>query len=212
MEWDQCLVNRILICLDAVSMIFLLEGFMGLVPYLARGFFHPRQLIHLEDSVSRTGDRNILAAVAVTALALVCSRYGLYSPDFLEEIGPGYDTLVILGVLTGWILLRYVLVLLLAPSRGGRDNYMQSARLLYDFLISGTAVLLLEVLLCVIFGLNDLTVKSILLWSGAVIYFLFIVRRFQILTNSCNQFAAFLYLCTLELVPAGAVVASGLVF
>ena len=58
---------------------------------------------------------------------------------------------------------------------------------------------------------NDL-IRKILLYEMAVVFTLFMIRRTQILSNACNQFTAFLYLCGLEILPAGLLVVSALVF
>lgn len=212
MDWGQSLINQILICLDALAFIFYLNRFIGLVPFLAGGIFRSSPLEHLEDSVSYTRDRNSVAVIALPALALIFSRYGVYLPSFMEALSPGLDTLVILGVLVVFIALREILVHAAAPSRGDRENYLLSARTLYDYIIISAAILLSEVGICAVFGLKDLTVRNIVTWSGIVVYFLFLSRRTQILRNSCSLFTAFLYLCSLELIPVGALVASEILF
>jgi hypothetical protein len=55
-------------------------------------------------------------------------------------------------------------------------------------------------------------VKSAMLWISACIYLIFILRKTQILISSASFFAAFLYLCALELIPTGALAASAIIF
>ena len=210
MDWGASLINRIAICADAVLFIFFLNRFISIAPFLFEGLLRSRRLEHLEDSVSRTRDRNSVAAISLPALALLFSRYDIYSPSFMDGFTPGERTLTLLGVLVLTLILREALIRVLAPSRGDRENYMLSARVIYDFLITGTVILAAVAGLGAIFGIKDLIVRGILFWTGIVIYFLFLLSRTQILRNSCNQFAAFLYLCTLELIPAGTLVATGI--
>lgn len=211
LAWGDSLVNCILISAEAILLVLFLNALIGILPFLLGGVFRWKELVNLEDSMRLARDRNILSLISLPALALVMSRYGLWHIAWLDSLSPGLDTLVILGVLIVVLLLRRTLVLALAP-HGGRDNYMLSARVLYDFSIILALLLCATVGILAIFGVNDLAVRKILYYVAGLVYLIFLVRRVQILRNSCAQFTAILYLCSLELIPAGLLVVSGLLF
>ena len=58
---------------------------------------------------------------------------------------------------------------------------------------------------------SDLTVKTFLLVEAAVVYFLYLIRRGQILSTSCKPLTTFLYLCGLELLPTAALVLTAVI-
>jgi hypothetical protein len=58
----------------------------------------------------------------------------------------------------------------------------------------------------------DADVRNAMLWVSAFIYALFLIRKTQIFSTSCSIFAAFLYLCALEMIPTGILVVSAIIF
>lgn len=212
MLWSASVLNDVLVSLTALLLILYLNRLLGVAPSLLAGFLRWKELVNLEDSVRLTRDRNVLAGIALLALSLLMSRYGLLRYAFMDSLSPGLQTLVVLGVLLAFLLLRAILVYALAPRRGGRETYMLAQRVLYDFIILAAIVMALTAGLLSVFGVNTMSVNRVLLYEGGVLYALFLIRRTQILLNSCNQFTAFLYLCSLELIPASLLIASSFVF
>ncbi len=208
--WADSPVNGILICLTAIAMVFLLSQLVELLPYLLGGVFRNKPAVDLEDSVRYARDRNTLAIVSIPAFVLVVSRFNLYDPAWLADFSAGVRTLLTLAVWCGFLLLRAVLVAVAWQPRISRETYGLSARTFYNFFILATLLLVLTVGVLTLVGGNPLSIKMICWVEMGVSYLLFLVRRTQILRNSCNQFTAILYLCGLELLPAGLVVASAL--
>lgn len=206
--WADSPVNGILICVTAVAMVLLLSQLVELLPFLMGGIFRNKPAVDLEDSVRHARDRNALAIAAIPAFVLVVSRFGLYDPDWLADFSAGARTLLLLAVWTAFILLRMVLVSVAWHPRINRETYGLSARTFYNFFILATLLLVLTVGLLTLLGGNPLSIKMICWVEMGLSYLLFLVRRTQILRNSCNQFTAILYLCGLELLPAGLLVAS----
>ena len=56
-------------------------------------------------------------------------------------------------------------------------------------------------------GIPDDTGRSILLYELAVMYFVAIIRKSQILLSYCGPLTTFLYLCALDFIPTGALIA-----
>ena len=209
LAWGDSITNSILICVTAIAAILTLAQLVELLPFLVGGLFRPKPIASLEDSVRHARDRNILALVSLPAFVLIVSRFGLYAPQWMAPFPPGGQTLLILAVSVGYALLRGILVALLrAPGAG----YGLAARSFYNFFIVATLTLVLSVGILTLLRTNPLVIKRICWIEIGLTYPVFLVRRTQILGNSCNQFTAFLYLCALELLPTGLLVASALVF
>jgi hypothetical protein len=60
-------------------------------------------------------------------------------------------------------------------------------------------------------GVDDLIINRFLLIESGVIYLIYLLRRGQILSLSCNPLTTFLYLCGLELLPTALLVVSAVI-
>jgi len=107
---------------------------------------------------------------------------------------------------------RGFFILIAAPKKFSREVYGLSNRAHYNYFIVLTALMLLTVGILAICKVNDLTIKTIAIYEIALFFVIFGIRKVQILSNSCNHFTAFLYLCSLELLPAALVIASAVLF
>ena len=58
---------------------------------------------------------------------------------------------------------------------------------------------------------NDVIIRSVMYVLLVVVYFVFIIRKAQILSLTCGGFALFLYLCALEFIPTAALIVSAVV-
>ena len=207
-QWADSPVNGIMICLAAISMIFLLSQLVEILPFILGGAVRSKPVSDLEASVRHSRDRNALFYVCVPLLALVSSRYMLYAPAWLESFSFGARTLLTLAVFAGYVLIREILVAAAWNRHISRETYFLSARCFRNFFILSVLLLVITVGVMSIFRANDLSVKYVCLAEAALVHVLFLFRRTQILRNSCNQFTAILYLCALEWLPTFLLVAS----
>ena len=60
--------------------------------------------------------------------------------------------------------------------------------------------------------MDETVIRTAMLCVSALIYALFMLRKLQIFASGCSFFAAFLYLCALEILPTGVLVASAIIF
>ena len=78
----------------------------------------------------------------------------------------------------------------------------------YTFFILLMMLLLATVGILYLAGVDDLVISRFLLVETGIVYLIYVLRRGQILSVSCNPLTTFLYLCGLELLPTGLLVAS----
>ena len=211
-EWGSSVMNMVAVSLVVVAFIFYMNRLLGILPYLLDGVLRSSPLANLEASVRLTRDRNALSIIAFFTICLLASRYDAYTADFLVLFTPGVKTLVIIGISLAAFWMRLALVYLCAPRRSSRENYLLAARTFYDFLIVAAMLLGITAGVLSIFKANDLTVRTVLFYEGGFVLLVFLLRRTQILGNSCGQFMALLYMILLELIPFGALLASALIF
>ena len=199
----------LLVLVFVILMIVFLRNFLQLVPYLADSFLRARGSSALENSVRVSRDRNTVALIMLLPALLLIFRYRLYNPDFLAWKSGDPRLWLIAASFTCYLMLRIIIYLLLKPHRR-YEAYQTAHHASYTFFILMVLLMLLTAGGMSLFKAPDQHIRNVLYIECAVVYFVFLVRRSQILSLSCHQFRTFLYLCALELIPTAALIVSAL--
>ena len=77
-----------------------------------------------------------------------------------------------------------------------------------NFFVSLTFFLLLGTGILYAFRAAEGTVRTFLWITMGVVYLLFLIRKGEILASVCNPLTTFLYLCALEILPTGLLIAA----
>ena len=157
-------------------------------------------------------DRDIIAMAMVIPFCLVVYRFRLYHPVFLDGFGNNALLGMYFAVFSGYALFRLAVFALFRPKTLSSKTLAVSRKVAYTFFIFLTLLLLAMGGIMCRLGLDDSVVRSAMLWVSAVVYTLFLLRKLQIFNSSCSVFAAFLYLCALEMIPTGILIVSAIVF
>lgn len=197
----------ILVLVFVVLMILLIPTFLQLVPYIADSFFRARGSSALENSVRVSRDRNMVALVMLLPAFLLTFRYRLYNPDFLAWKDGDARLWLVAAAFGAFFVLRLVIYVLLKPRRR-YEAYQTAHHASYTFFILMVLLMLVTAGVMYIFKAQDAVIRLVLYIEIATVYFIFLVRRSQILSLSCNHFRTFLYLCALELFPTAALIVS----
>lgn len=204
------IVNIIMVVFVALALV-LLPTFFHFAPYLADAVFRARGSEALEFSVRVTRDRNMFAYVLLIPAVLIMSRYRLYDPLFMQQIGDkGWYLLACVGVLAAYLLVRLIIYLFLKPRRH-YEYFRLAHRAIYTFFILLMLVALPALGLLTVVDANDVIIRSVMYVLLVVVYFVFIIRKAQILSLTCNGLRTFLYLCALEFIPTAALIVSAVV-
>ena len=195
----------LLVAVSVLLFLLALRSFLNVLPYLADNIFRARGSAALENSVRVSRDRNLVAAVFLIPAILLIYRYRLIDISYFDTLSPDMRLLAVAGVFVGFLLLRFLLNRWFRPRRR-YDDYQMSYRAGYTFFILLMMLALTTVGVCYILRLPDLTIKTLLLVEAGVLYLIYLLRRAQILSMSCNSLTTFLYLCGLELLPAALMV------
>lgn len=199
------LVASLLVAVSVLLFLLALRSFLNVLPYLADNIFRARGSAALENSVRVSRDRNLVATVFLVPAILLIFRYRLFDIAFFDALSPDMRLLAVAGVFLAYLLVRFLLYRWLRPRRR-YDNYQMAYRAGYTFFILLMMLALVTVGVCYVLRLPDLTVKTLLLVETGVMYLLYLFRRGQILSTSCNTLTTFLYLCGLELLPTALLV------
>ena len=199
------LAASLLVAVSVLLFLLALRSFLNVLPYLADNIFRARGSAALENSVRVSRDRNLVAAVFLIPAILLIYRYRLIDISYFNTLSPDMRLLAVAGVFIGFLLLRFLLYRWMRPRRR-YDDYQMAYRAGYTFFILLMMLALTTVGVCYVLRLPDLTIKTLLLVEAGVMYLLYLFRRTQILSMSCNSLTTFLYLCGLELLPTALMV------
>ena len=212
------LAASILVAVSVLLFLLALRSFLNVLPYLSDNILRARGSAALENSVRVSRDRNLVAAVLlipailllVAAVLLIPAilliyRYRLFDIARFDTLAPDMRLAAVAGVFLVYLFLRFLLYRWFRPRRR-YDDYQMAYRAGYTFFILLMMLALLTVGICYVLHLSDLTIKTLLLAEAGVMYLLYLFRRGQILSMSCNSLTTFLYLCGLELLPTALLV------
>ena len=199
------LAASLLVAVSVLLFLLALRSFLNVLPYLADNILRARGSAALENSVRVSRDRNLVAAVFIIPAILLIYRYRLFDIAYFETLSPDMRLLAVAGVFIGYLLLRYLLYRWLRPRRR-YDDYQMAYRAGFTFFILLMMLALVTVGICYVLGLSDLTVKTFLLVEAGVMYLVYLFRRGEILSTSCNSLTTISYLCGLELLPTALLV------
>ena len=192
--------------------LLLLKTMVGVFPSLIACLTRWKESVNLDASVQLSRNRDITALALVIPFCLTVTRFRLYDPHFMVGLNDNGRLAVTIGILIGWMLLRTFLEHLLRPRKGNPKAYGTARKAAYTYLCILTLLLMLTGGLMAFVDAAPETIKTAMLWISATIYAVLLLRKTQILISSYSFFASFLYLCALEIIPTGALVASAIIF
>ena len=117
------------------------------------------------------------------------------------------------GVVLAFLIFRRIMHALL-PGRRLRldsDSTRALTRGILNYFICFAILMMLSISILYMFKASDEAIRLVISVELAALWLLSAVREGQILQQKCGGFTTFLYLCGLEFLPAGALVASALI-
>ena len=129
--------------------------------------------------------------------------------DLVKQYVPEeWMTGAIIGVLLVYLLLRNILYNMILSRTRNANNLVVAHKSAYNFFIIITLFLVVTTGLLYVSGAAESTFKTFILLEMAVLYLVMILWQNEILLGSCNPLTTFLYLCGLEFVPTGLLIAA----
>ena len=208
----ECLSFLLLLAVSLLCLVALMKKVLNIFPFLMANFIRWKECLNLEASAKLSRDRNMVALASCIPFCLVVYVNHLYSPAFLEALGNNTRLWCIIGIFGLFVSIRSLLEHILKPRRIPFKTYTCITRLAYSFFITLLMLLLILNGICAVTGISPEHTRSAMLWLSAFIYFLYLIRKLQIFASCFSVFAGFLYLCALEILPTGALIASAVIF
>ena len=194
-----------------VVMIFL-KTIVEILPSVLACLIRWKENINIEASVRLSRDRDFSAIAMLIPFCLTIFRFRIYNPDFISNLPDSPRLWAIIGIFSAYLLIRKAATLMVHPRRMPQKTLSATEKSANTYFILLTLILLLVDSTCSFFDATQNAIRLTSLWLSSLIYGLYLIRKLQIFASSCSIFAAFLYLCALEILPTGILVASDIIF
>ena len=200
--WGSSPLNWWLMAMTLVFIILYMRRFISILPYIGGGLLRWRNLVSMEGNMRLCRERDSVAAVSVLVTCAAVSRLGLFNPEFMTGLSPAMKTLTSSGLILGYLIVRAVLIAIVPASRFRHDNARISNSCGANFFIATSAVLLILLITSSLSASWMEWSRHAAAWSTGFLWAVFMLRKYQILSPDAGHFAAILYLCTIEILPA----------
>lgn len=208
-EWGEMFSNRILIVVSVILCIIMMTDIIGMIPFFLNCFTRARANSDIEHNLTTARPRKIIFSIFIIPFCLILNRFGLYSPEILEKLPPEWQSPAVILAFLVYLLIRFILFRVCKPASGQEDS-ASIHHAMYSYFIILVLAMMVTCGVLLPTGCPE-RISSIILYAeiGAVT-FTSIIRCGQILSYHHSGFETILYLCVLEIVPAGIFFASGI--
>jgi len=203
---------NILALTSLLTITLLLRKLVNIFPSAMACLIRWKESLNIDASVKLQRDRNYIALALIIPFCLSCYRFGLYSPSFISRAGEDSGILLTIAIFVIYILLRMLTVRFTRPVKMNPKVFHAASTCSHTFFIMLALVNLTTGGILSFLDLDHDIIKNTMIWLSAGIYIIFLIRKMQIFQSSCSIFAAFLYLCALEILPTGVLIASAVIF
>ena len=203
---------NILALIALLLVLALLKRIVCILPSVVTCLFRWKENVNIDTSLRLRTERDLASAAMLLPFCLLAARFGLYCPDFISGLSQNAALGITAAVFVGYLLLRMAMIAAMRPKRMASGIYHAATSTEHTYFIILTAVLLVVGGIMSAAGAAPHTIKVAMFWLSGSIYMLFLTRKLQIFASTCNLFMSFLYLCALEILPTGVLIASAVIF
>ena len=164
-----------------------------------------KESVNLHASVSLSRTRDYAAWLLVPAFLLLCSEYDIYPAVWPLEAWPSIAVTSL--VFAGYLIVRALCNLVFRGRKINRQDFSCAICCQRNFFVILAFIMVLTFCISFIFGFAHEMTRSVLRWEIIVVYAVHLIRKTQIFAHYVGFLAGFLYLCTLEILPTGLLVA-----
>lgn len=203
------IVTSIFMVLFVALTIFTLVDFIRMLPLLLDSYTRKNSSLNIEHNIQTSRERNLAAFTLALPFCLLANLYDFYTPGIILFVNKEWRALVLLGVLGLYVLLRYLMSgIVRKPYHIRFDDWRAVQRGIFSYFILMVVLLGISIGIMVVFKSGDKAIRVVSYCEMGFIYLLSFFRCGNILKDYCSGFGTFLYLCALEIIPTGALVAS----
>ena len=208
----ECGFFYVFLAVAVILFLIQINTIIEIIPSLIATTIRWKESLNLEASSRLSRDRDLVAIFSIIPFCLIVYSYDLYSPQWMAGLGPNTRLWIVIGIFGLFFSIRTLLEHIFKPRRISMKSYKGVVRVAYSFFIILTIFLLLISGGAAIFDMEKESVTNAMLWVSALTSVLYLIRKIQILNSCCSFFGGILYLCALEILPTGVLIASAVIF
>lgn len=164
-----------------------------------------KESVNLHASVSLSRMRDSAAWLLVPTFLLLCSEFDIYPAIWPLEAWPSIARTSLVFAI--YLIVRALCNLVFKGRKTERKDFYCANCCQRNFFIILVFIMALTFCVSFISGFTREMTRNVLGWEIVVVYAVHLLRKTQIFTHYVGFFAGFLYLCTLEILPTGLLVA-----
>lgn len=206
--WGDYPLNWGLVVGSALALSFVIPSLFRILPHVFKCLGRWRWNFTIEASLQLARTRDSVFLLCIVPFCLVASRYRLFDPVVFGRVPEAWRTLAIIGILLFYHLVRTLIYFALSTRVTSQATFTTARRAERNYFILATFFLLLATGVLYAFRVPGERIQGVLYGVLALVYALFLWRKAQILHSSCAPLSTFLYLCALEILPTGMLVAA----
>ena len=206
--WSDSLVNSTLVVIFALLVLLNMRTFIHIIPQLLPTLTRWKVCLSLDHNIHLCRERSYAALILFVPFCLLSDRYGLIHPSAIETLPTGWQVPAVTGFFFCYLLVRRLCYSLVSLHTRRRETFLAAYRSAYGYFVLMLLLLFASVGICYVLGCNELVFNRVLFVEILVCYTVAVVREGQIFRSFCNPFLTILYLCGLELIPAGMLAAA----
>ena len=208
--WAEYPANSIGVIVFTVLALITLKTLLSLLPRLLDSLTRWKACMNIDSSIRLKSDRNLLGIIWLLPLVLVADRYGLFTLNLLDGIPAQWHVFGTMGVVVAWLLLRHTIYFLCSLRARRPETFKTAHKALFNHLILLAVLMILTAGVMSFTSVQNHTARAIIMYEAIALYLVSFYREAQILGTFCGHFRTFLYLCALEIIPTGALVAANI--
>ena len=208
--WGDWPLNWGLVVASALALAFAIPSLFRILPHVFKCLGRWRWNFTIEASLQLARTRDSIFLLCIVPFCLVASRYRLFDPALFGRIPAAWQTLAVFGVLVVYHLVRTLIYFAMSTRVSAQGAFTTARRAERNYFILLTFFLLLTAGVLYAFRVSEDSVRPVLYVVLGVMYGVCLWRKAQILHSSCAPLSTFLYLCALEILPTGMLIAAAL--
>lgn len=212
LAWSDYPVNVVLIVFFTILALFTLKRFLNILPRLLDSLTRWKACLSIDASIQIKSDRNFLGLLYTIPIALMADKFNLLHIDALNIVPEGWRGLSMTVLVFIWLLLRRLMFLFCAARTRKFDLLRTAYQSFFNYWILIGFLIVCTATISLVIGLSSELTGKVILYEIAALYLIAVLRKSQILNSFCNPFVTFLYLCALEFLPTGALIAGVILF
>lgn len=212
LSWGDMMLNSSLVALTVLLCLLNIKNFLHIAPSIGDCISRWKGCVKIDESIKLSHERNITALLGLLPFCLMADRYDLVRTDFMAAWPEGWLLPATAGLIAAWLLLHLICYASCAIQAPHPETFGTARTCAFDFFIPMVILMLVGTGICTLLKCEDDTVRNLLLYICGGCFVLMLVRKTQILRSFCNPFKTFLYLCALEIIPMGVLIAAVVLF